>query len=84
MAHPRPKSSSGADQVLALNLAAAIRTAAYYDADNSVLQQVCSTLGAQLADRLVGEDALRIGVHSHCVAIFVTRCANLPRPKMIA
>jgi HD-GYP domain-containing protein (c-di-GMP phosphodiesterase class II) len=60
---------SGADQALALSLAVAIRTGSYYDADNAVMQQVCSTLSAQLADRTADEGFVRIGVHSHSVFV---------------
>ena len=60
---------SSGDQALALNLTVAIRTGAYYDADNAVLQQVCATLGAQLADRSEQEGFVRIGVHSHSVFV---------------
>jgi len=64
-----PPRFSSADQVLALNLAVAIRTAAYYDADNAVMQQVCSTLVSQLVERSEQEGLVKIGVHSHCVFV---------------
>jgi HD-GYP domain-containing protein (c-di-GMP phosphodiesterase class II) len=70
---PHSVRSSADDQVLALNLVAAIRTAAYYDADNAVMQQVCSTLGAQLAGRTELGGSVRIGVHSHCVFVGAAR-----------
>jgi HD-GYP domain-containing protein (c-di-GMP phosphodiesterase class II) len=70
---PRPKRSAAADQLLALNLVAAIRTAAYYDAQNSVMQQVCSAFYLQLAGRLAERpaelDVLRVGVNSQCVFV---------------
>ena len=65
----RPARSSAADQELALNVAAAVRTAAYFEADNSVMQQVCSALAAQLGERAEREGFVRIGVHSHNVFV---------------
>jgi HD-GYP domain-containing protein (c-di-GMP phosphodiesterase class II) len=59
----------GADQLLALNLSVAIRTASYYDARNAVMQQVGATLFSQLVDRMQQTGSLRIGVHSHCVFV---------------
>jgi HD-GYP domain-containing protein (c-di-GMP phosphodiesterase class II) len=66
---PRPARSSAADQLLTLNLVATIRTAAYYDAENSVMQQVCSALYVHLAERLAEQQPLKIGVNSQCVFI---------------
>jgi HD-GYP domain-containing protein (c-di-GMP phosphodiesterase class II) len=63
-----PKYSS-ADQQLALNLAAAIRTAAYYDPHNEVMQRVCSSLIGSLKERAQDEGKIRVGVHSHCVFV---------------
>src|SRR3990172_2613270 len=65
--------SSGADQDLALNLTVAIRTAAYYDAANDVLRQVCSALVSELEAHFDVGDSVRIGVHSHCVFVGDTR-----------
>jgi hypothetical protein len=70
---PHSTRSAAADQVMALNLVAAIRTAAYYDAQNAVMQQVCSTVGAQLAERAARDGSVRIGVHSHCVFVDAAR-----------
>ncbi len=60
-------------QNLALSLAAAIRTAVYYQPGNAVMQQVCSSLGSLLADASEAEGLVTIGVHSHCVFIGKTR-----------
>jgi HD-GYP domain-containing protein (c-di-GMP phosphodiesterase class II) len=57
------------DQDLALALAVALRTAAYYGADNAVLQQACASLHSLLTERLSAADAVSVGVHSHCVFI---------------
>lgn len=57
------------DQALALTLAVAFRTAAYYGADNAVLQQACASLHSQLTERLSAADSVSVGVHSHCVFI---------------
>lgn len=65
----RPVPTPGADQALALSLSVAVRTAAYYDPDNAVMQQVCATLHAQLSERMEQTGTLRVGVHSHCVFI---------------
>lgn len=66
---PPASHTSAEDQGLALNLAVAIRTAAYYEPDNAVLQQVCSTLHSQLIARAEEDGRVRIGVHSHCVFV---------------
>jgi HD-GYP domain-containing protein (c-di-GMP phosphodiesterase class II) len=65
--------AAGRDRNLALTLAAAIRTAAYYGPDNAVLQQVCATLGSLLAERTEEEGSVTVGVHSHCVFVDKTR-----------
>ena len=57
------------DQALALALAVAFRTGAYYGADNAVLQQACASLHSHLAERLSTSDSVSVGVHSHCVFI---------------
>ncbi len=57
------------DQALALALAVAFRTGAYYGADNAVLQQACASLHSHLAERLSASDSVSVGVHSHCVFI---------------
>ena len=74
MSEPSPSPrSAAADQALALSLSAAIRTAAYFDADNAVTQEVCSTLAAHLAGRLEAEGLVRIGVHSYSVFVGAAR-----------
>jgi HD-GYP domain-containing protein (c-di-GMP phosphodiesterase class II) len=65
--------TAGRGQNLALALAAAIRTAAYYEPDNIVMQQVCATLGSLLAEQSEEEGSVTIGVHSHCVFVGKTR-----------
>ena len=57
------------DQALALALAVAVRTAAYYGADNTVLREACASLHAHLTERLGASDSVSVGVHSHCVFI---------------
>ncbi|MBN1629770.1 MAG: HD domain-containing protein [Thermoleophilia bacterium] len=57
------------DQALALAMAVAFRTGAYYGADNAVLQQACASLHSHLAERLSASDSVSVGVHSHCVFI---------------
>ena len=66
---PLSPKSTEADQALALGLAAAIRTAAYFDAGNEVMQEVGSTLAGQLVERAEREGLVTIGVHSHCVFV---------------
>ncbi len=61
--------ASGRDQDLALAFAVAARTAAYYGADNAVLQQSCAFLHSHLTERIVGTGSVSVGVHSHCVFI---------------
>ncbi|MFH1833439.1 MAG: HD-GYP domain-containing protein [bacterium] len=69
---PTATGSAGGDQALALALAVAIRTGAYYDADNAVTQEACSHLASLLAER--GEEGhVTIGVHSHSVFVGETR-----------
>ncbi len=65
---PAPESELLAkqNQYLVLSLAGAIRTAAYYNAANSVMRQVCSSLYGMIAGRLSESGALHLVVHSHC------------------
>lgn len=56
-------------QNLALSLAAAIRTAAYYGPDNAVLRQAVASLSRLLKELFGDEGAISIGVHSHCVFV---------------
>jgi HD-GYP domain-containing protein (c-di-GMP phosphodiesterase class II) len=64
-----PASSASGDQALALALAVAIRTAAYFDPDNAVMQQAGNLLGSLLAEHTGGEGSVTVGVHSHCVFV---------------
>ncbi len=64
-----PKATSKNGQQLALALASAIRTAAYYDGGNSVMQQACSTLLSALTEASREEGSVSVGVHSHCVFV---------------
>jgi len=64
-----PPPSPSRDQDLALALAVAARTAAYYGADNAVLQQACAFLHSLLAERIDASGSVALGVHSHCVFI---------------
>jgi HD-GYP domain-containing protein (c-di-GMP phosphodiesterase class II) len=56
-------------RLLVLALASAIRTAAYYDAGNAVMQQVCAALRSELADHCDEEGSVRVGIHSHSVYV---------------
>lgn len=56
-------------QQLALALASAIRTAAYYDESNVVMQQVASTLNRLLTESSQESGAVSVGVRSHCVFV---------------
>lgn len=56
-------------QQLALALASAIRTAAYYDEGNAVMRQAASSLARILAEASVENDAVSVGVRSHCVFV---------------
>jgi HD-GYP domain-containing protein (c-di-GMP phosphodiesterase class II) len=58
-----------ADQELALSLAAAIRTAGYFEADNAVMMEVSSALAGHIVGRTEREGFLRVGTHSHCVFV---------------
>jgi HD-GYP domain-containing protein (c-di-GMP phosphodiesterase class II) len=66
---PNPPLSGGDDQALALALAVAVRTAAYFDPDNAVMQQACDLLGSLLAEHDENEDPVTIGVRSHCIFV---------------
>jgi HD-GYP domain-containing protein (c-di-GMP phosphodiesterase class II) len=75
---PAPAPSAGAQAAarvrhLVLTLSAAVRTAVYYDPGNSVMQQVCATLGELLAEQAEEEGAVTVGIHSHCVFVGKTR-----------
>lgn len=69
----RPTHRGGSDQLLALNLAAAVRTAAYYDSENAVMQQVWSTLGSLLGEYTEEAGSTTVGVHSRCVFVGKSR-----------
>jgi HD-GYP domain-containing protein (c-di-GMP phosphodiesterase class II) len=66
---PTPVSSASRDQALALALAVAIRTAAYFDPDNAVMQQAGTLLASLLAEHTGSEGSVTVGVHSHCVFV---------------
>jgi HD-GYP domain-containing protein (c-di-GMP phosphodiesterase class II) len=72
-AHDKSQTPERPDQALVSALTAAIRTASYYDSDNAVMQQACSTLASRLADYHRQEDTVTVGVHSHCVFLGRTR-----------
>jgi HD-GYP domain-containing protein (c-di-GMP phosphodiesterase class II) len=63
------REQTAADKALALAFAAAIRTAGYFSADNTVMKEIGANLAAQLRARLEREGFVRIGAHSHCVFI---------------
>ncbi|MFH0915846.1 MAG: HD domain-containing phosphohydrolase [bacterium] len=64
-----PVTSASRDQALALALAVAVRTGAYYGPDNAVMKQACADLASLLAERRGGEGFVTVGVHSHCVFV---------------
>ena len=57
------------EQDLALSLAVAVRTAAYYEPKNAVMRESTGLLLALLQKRLDGETSVTVTVHSHCVFI---------------
>ena len=61
--------SDGNPQALALSFAVAIRTAAYYEPDNAVMQQTTALLRSLLAEFSDEGGTVMIGVHSHCVFV---------------
>ncbi len=65
-----------ADQELALSLAAAIRTAGYFDADNAVMKEVSLALAGHIVGRTEREGFLRVGTHSHCIFVGTARIRN--------
>ncbi len=57
-------------QALALSFAVAVRTAAYYEQDNTVMQQTTAFLRSQLLENSQESGGtIMIGVHSHCVFV---------------
>jgi HD-GYP domain-containing protein (c-di-GMP phosphodiesterase class II) len=64
-----PESLAKRNLYFVLSLAGAIRTAAYYNASNAVLQQVCSSLYADISERLKEQGVVHVAVHSHCVYV---------------
>jgi HD-GYP domain-containing protein (c-di-GMP phosphodiesterase class II) len=54
---------------LVLSVAAALRTAAYYDASNAVMQQVCTGLRATIADICHEDGSARVTIHSHTIYV---------------
>ena len=62
--------NSASAQALALSLAVAIRTAAYYEQDNAVMRQTTALLRSQLVENSQeSAGTIMIGVHSHCVFV---------------
>lgn len=66
---PRTPLATEADKELISSLAAAIRTAAYFDAENAVMVEVGSALARLVVKRTEREGSLRVGSHSHCVFV---------------
>ena len=60
-------------QALALAFAVAVRTAAYYERDNAVMQQTTTLLRSLLAECSEENGSIMIGVHSHCVFVGTVR-----------
>jgi HD-GYP domain-containing protein (c-di-GMP phosphodiesterase class II) len=74
MSEPAPTPPpTEADQALVLALAAAIRTAAYFDAENAVMREVGASLAKDIIERIDPDGFLRIGIHSHCVFVGASR-----------
>jgi HD-GYP domain-containing protein (c-di-GMP phosphodiesterase class II) len=69
MSEPVSTVQTSPEQALALSLAAAIRTAGYFTADNDVMKEVGANLAAQLRAWDAEEDGVTIGVHSHSIFI---------------
>lgn len=64
-----PESLAKRNLHFVLSLAGAVRTAAYYNAGNAVMQQVCSSLYADISERLKEQGVVHVAVHSHCVYV---------------
>jgi HD-GYP domain-containing protein (c-di-GMP phosphodiesterase class II) len=62
-----------AEQELALALAAAVRTAAYYEPENAVMRESARVALSLISGQLELGDPVTIGVHSHCVFVQKTR-----------
>lgn len=60
-------------QQLVLGLTSALRTAAYYDAGNAVMQQVCGGLQGLLNELCAAEGEVRVIVQSHSVYVNTER-----------
>lgn len=65
--------NSKAFQRLVLGLASAMRTAAYYDAGNTVMQEVCGGLQQLLNELCAAEGELRVVAHGHSVYVNTER-----------
>ncbi|MBC7292763.1 MAG: hypothetical protein H5T84_01425, partial [Thermoleophilia bacterium] len=67
------RSAAALHQALALALAVGVRTAAYYELDNAVMQRAVTVLYSLL--KRVGEEEgpVTLGVHSHCVFVGKSR-----------
>ncbi len=61
------------DQALVLALAAAVRTASYYEPANAVMRQACASLAALLAAHYGEDGTVTVGVHSHSVFVGKSR-----------
>ncbi|NLV72589.1 MAG: HD-GYP domain-containing protein [Actinobacteria bacterium] len=62
-----PAQAGGRGRHLVMALSAAIRTAAYYDPGNAVMQHACTTLAELMADQTEQDGSVTVGIHSHCV-----------------
>jgi HD-GYP domain-containing protein (c-di-GMP phosphodiesterase class II) len=62
-----------AEQELALALATAVRTAAYYEPENAVMRESARVVWALLANQLEAASPVTVGVHSRCVFVQKTR-----------
>ncbi len=67
--HPVERS----DQALVMALAAAVRTASYYDPENAVMREACSSLASLLAAHYGEDGTVTIGVYSHSVFLGKSR-----------
>ena len=61
------------EQELALALAAAVRTAAYYEPENAVMRESTRVALSLISGQLELASPVTIGVHSHCVFVQKTR-----------
>ncbi len=66
---PHASQPTKADHELALGLAAAVRTAGYFEAGNAVMLEVGSALAMHVVERTEREGFLRVSAHSHCIFV---------------